>query len=106
PNLVDVHLERLRDLRIRRLAATGLAQGTPRALEFVQRLDDVDGQPDRPAVVSNSAADGLPNPPGRVGREPEAPPELKTIDGLQQSDVAFLNKVEERQTASQITLRD
>ena len=74
--------------------------------QFVQRFDHVHRQADRTPVVGHGAADGLPDPPRRVRREPEAAPELESIDGLHQTDVALLNQIEQRQAAVRVALRD
>jgi hypothetical protein len=66
----------------------------------------VDGQPDRPPVVGHGPADRLADPPGGIGRELEAAPELEAIDRLHQADVAFLDEVQQRQTPVGVALRD
>src|SRR3546814_1014104 len=40
--------------------------------QLVDLLDEVDGQPDGAALIGHTAGDGLPDPPGGVGRELES----------------------------------
>src|SRR5918994_1713294 len=49
--------------------------------------------------VGDRAGDRLTNPPGRVGRELVAAAIFELIDRLHQADVAFLDEVQELQTA-------
>ena len=63
-------------------------------------------QADGAPVVGDRSADGLADPPGRVGREAEAAAELEAIHGLHQSNVAFLDQIQKRQAAIQILLGD
>ena len=73
---------------------------------LVERFDGVHGQTNRPAVVGDRASDGLTNPPGRIGGELEAAPELEAVHGFHQPDVAFLDQIEQREPASEVALRD
>ena len=63
-------------------------------------------QTNGPAVIGNRAPDRLPNPPRGICGELEAAPELKPVDRLHQTDVAFLDQIEERESASEVALRN
>ena len=62
--------------------------------------------PNRPAEVGDRALDRLADPPRRVGRKFEPAAIVELVDALHQTEVAFLNQVEQRQAAVQIALRD
>ena len=62
--------------------------------------------PDGSCLIRNSAGDGLPYPPGGVGRELVAPTVLELVDRLHEADVAFLNEIKELQAAVGVFLRD
>src|SRR5438105_15658124 len=66
----------------------------------------MDRQSDRASVVGHGTSDLLAYPPCRVRGEFPAAPVLKAIDAFHQADVAFLNEIEQRKAAIQITLRD
>src|SRR5436305_1918334 len=68
-------------------------------------LGDVDRQPDRAALVGDGAADGLTDPPRRVGAEAEAPAVLEFLDGAHEAAVAFLDEVHEWHAAAGVLLR-
>ena len=57
-------------------------------------------------MVGQCAADGLADPPGRVGGELVAAAVLELVHRSQQSDVAFLDQVEQRQAAVVVPLGD
>ena len=73
--------------------------GTVQARDPVELLDDVDGNPDGPRLIGEGSAERLPDPPGRVRGELEAPAILEAIDRLHEADVPFLDEVEQRQLA-------
>src|SRR5262245_7338804 len=73
---------------------------------LVERLDGMDRQTDRAPVVGNRASDRLPDPPRRIRRELEAAAELETVHRLHQPDVAFLDQIEQGESASEIPFRD
>ena len=96
----------LRDLFRRRFAAKLLYQQTRGADQLVDRLDHVDRDADRPRLVGDGTRDRLPDPPCRVGRELITTPPFELVDRLHQTDVAFLDKVEELQAAVGVFLGD
>ncbi len=57
-------------------------------------------------LVGDRAGDGLPDPPGGVGRELVAAAVLELVDRLHQADVAFLDQVQELQAAVGVFLGD
>src|SRR4029077_10731582 len=70
--LVDVlHRQtgRLRELVLRRLPAELDLEPACRTAELLLALDHMDGNANRPRVVGDGALNGLPDPPGGVGRE-------------------------------------
>src|SRR6185437_6970985 len=54
--------------------------------------------------IGNRARDRLANPPGRIGRELVSAAVLELVDGLHQTDIAFLNQIEELQAAIGVLL--
>src|SRR5215470_4290400 len=88
------------------LAAKLLHQLTRGADELVDGLDHVHRDTDRAGLIRDSAGDGLADPPGGIGREFVTATVLKFIDRLHQADVAFLNQVEELETAVGVLLRN
>ena len=57
-------------------------------------IADVDGQADRASpLVRDSAADGLPDPPGRVGGEAVPQVRVEPLDSPDQAGVPLLDQV-------------
>src|SRR3546814_18612635 len=61
---------------------------------------------DRARLVGDRAGDRLPDPPGRIGRELVAAAILELVDRLHQTDIAFLNEIQELQAAVRVLLGD
>ena len=59
-----------------------------------------------PRLVGNGARNCLPHPPGGVSRELIAAAIFELVHGLHQTDIAFLNQIQELQAAIGITLGD
>src|SRR6266851_4276367 len=57
-------------------------------------------------MVRDGAGDGLSDPPRRVGRELVALAVVKLLDGANETDVPFLDEVEEAHAAADVLLRD
>jgi len=74
------------------------------ARDAVQCLHHVHGNADGAGVVGDGPGNGLADPPRRVRGELEAPPVLEAVHRLHEPDVAFLDEVEERELASEVTL--
>jgi len=105
-DLLQRHPELDRQFFRRRLAAD-LVQHLPRgADQLVDRLDHVDRNADRPRLVGDRPGNGLPDPPGGIGRELVAAAVLELVDRLHQADVALLDEVQELQAAVRVLLRD
>ena len=72
----------------------------------VDLLVHVDGHADGAALVGDGAGDRLANPPGGIGAELVAAVIVELLDGADQTDVAFLDQVEERHAATDVLLGD
>src|SRR6516225_7362079 len=95
PYLIERHMEILGQLLRRRLAAY-LVEHLPAGVhDLVDDLNHVNGYTDRARLILERATNCLPNPPGGVGREFAATSIFEHGDGLNQANVAFLDKVEE-----------
>ena len=77
-------------------------QGKRRDLGIANVHRNADGA----RLVGGRAGDRLPDPPGRVGRELVAAAVFEFIDRLHQTDVAFLDQIEELQAAVGVFLGD
>ncbi len=66
----------------------------------------MDRNSDRARLIGDRPRDGLTDPPRGVGGELVAAAVLELVDRLHQPDVAFLNQVEELQTAVRVFLGD
>ena len=86
------------------LAAQFLLQPPLHAGLAVDRLYHVYRDPDRARLVGDRPADGLPDPPCRVGAELEAQCMVELVDCPQQAEVAFLDQVEEVEAAADVAL--
>src|SRR5207248_5435324 len=60
----------------------------------------VDRDADRPGLVRDGARDGLPDPPRRVGRELVTLAVVELLDRADETDVPFLDQVEEAHAAA------
>ena len=105
-HLVFRHLHALGQLVGQRLAAH-LLQHLPRdTVELVDRLDHVHRNTNRARLIGDRARDGLANPPGGIGRKLVTAAVFEFVDSLHQTDVAFLDQVQELQAAVRVFLRD
>ena len=66
----------------------------------------MDRDTDGTRLVRDGSGDRLADPPGRIGREFEAFSPVELIDRLDQTEVAFLDQVEEQHTAADVALGD
>src|SRR6185312_3378817 len=96
----------LRELLLRRLAAELDLEPARGPAELLLALDDVDGNTDGARVVGDSALHRLANPPGRIGRELEAPPPVELLHRAVEAQRALLNQVEERDAEAAVALGD
>ena len=70
------------------------------------RLDHVDGNADRAALIGHGPGNGLANPPRGVGAELEAAAIFELVHRPHQPGVAFLDQVQEAQAAVAVLLGD
>jgi hypothetical protein len=103
-HLVFRHVHALAQLFRRRLAALLVHHLARDAVELVDRLDHVHRNADGARLVGDGAGDGLADPPRGVRGELVAAAILELVHCLHQADVAFLNEVEELQTAVGVLL--
>src|SRR6185369_6430392 len=105
-HLVEREAETLRDLLLARLAPRLLHHQANRARDLVERLHHVHRHADGARLIGDRPADGLPDPPRRVGREAVAEPIVELLDGAHEADVPLLDEVEEREAALRVPFRE
>ena len=81
-----------------------LQQLTGDADNLVDGFYHVYGDTDGTSLVCDSAGDGLTDPPSCVGGELKALVVVKLFNGLDQTQIAFLNQIQEQQAAAYIAL--
>lgn len=79
---------------------------TLHADQFVDRLHHVDGNADRSRLVRDRPGDRLANPPCRVRGELVALRVIEFLHGADQSEIAFLDEIQEQHSAAHVTLGD
>ena len=89
-----------------RLAAFGMHQVAIDVADLAHFFDHVDRHADRAALIGDGAADGLANPPRRVGRETEAAGVFELVHRPHQPRVAFLDQVQKAQAAVAVAFGD
>ena len=94
----------LRNLFTRRFASQFLHQRSRSANQLVDRFDHVHRNANRARLIRDGARDRLSNPPRRVSRKLVAASPFKLVDRLHQTDVAFLNQIQELQTTIRVLL--
>src|SRR5205823_2111659 len=97
---------RLGGLLNRRLPAHLLKQLFGDVAELAHRLNHVHWDTDGASLVGDGPGDGLANPPGGIGAELVAAAIFIFVNRTHQPGVAFLNQVEEAQTAVAVFLGD
>src|SRR5258708_30377914 len=106
PHLLQWHAELLGKLLGRGLAAD-LVEHLPRRVDdLVDHFDHVYGDADGARLVGDRACDRWADPPDGIGRELVAAAILELIDRLHQTDIAFLDQIEELQPAVGVFLGD
>src|SRR5664280_1014911 len=106
------HLANLRDWNIHALGNLFAARLTPKLLhqltrgadKLVDRFDHVHRNTHGAGLVGDRSRDRLSNPPRGVRRELVATTVFELVHGLHQADVAFLDEVEELQSAVGVLL--
>src|SRR5207302_10402161 len=68
--------------------------------------NDVNRDPDRPRLVRKRTSDRLPDPPGGVSRELEAPAVVELLGRADETERALLDQVEKRKPLVPVTLGD
>ena len=94
-DVVFRQLNELSQLGHRGGASQLLAQLPLTLLELVQHLRDVNGQPNRAALLSNGPRDALADPPIGVGGKLVAPSGVELLNTTHQSNGSLLNQVQE-----------
>ena len=96
-HLVDRHRQLDRQLVRGRLAADLVQHLARGAHQLVDGFDHMHRDTDGARLISDGARDGLADPPGGVGGKLIAAPIFKLIDRLHQTDIAFLDQIQELQ---------
>src|ERR1700733_2738172 len=87
--------------------APQLLHQLPRSTDqLVDGLDHVHRDTDRPGLIGNGAGNRLANPPRGISGEFVTTTVFELIDSLHQTDIAFLDQIEELQTAVGVLLGD
>src|SRR5438445_633743 len=105
-HLLERHAELLGKLLGRGLAADLVEHPARLTHDLADAVHHVDGDADRARLVGDRACDRLADPPGGIGRELVPAAVLELIDRLHQTDIAFLDQVEELQAAVGVWLGD
>ena len=105
-DLLDIHLHFDSEFFERRFAAELLDQTALRVGQLVDRLDHVDRDADRAGLVGDGAGDGLTDPPRGIRAEFETAFGIEFLHRAEEADVAFLNQVEERESAADVFFGD
>src|SRR5579884_1048507 len=100
----DLHL--LGNLLRCRLAPQVLQQTTADADQTVNRLHHMHGDTNRARLVSDSARNGLANPPRRIRAELVALRVVELLDRANQANIALLDQVQQAHTTTDILLRN
>ena len=105
-DICDISLEVVSQFLHRRSAIILFPQSTHCAQTGIDVLDNVNWQTDDTGLVHDPALDALSDPPGRIGRETKPALRIKFLHSVDQAEVSFLNKIQERQTAVDIAARN
>ena len=102
-HFVERQIHALGDFLRRRFAAELLHQMAGSPDQLIDRFDHVHGNADRPGLVRNRARDRLTDPPRRIGTEFVPALVLEFVHRLHESDIAFLNQIQELQARGSCT---
>src|SRR5450755_2521311 len=105
-NLLQGHAELFGQFLRGRFAADLVQHLARGAHDLVDGLDHVHWDTNGARLVGYRSRDRLPDPPRRIGRELVTPAVFEFVDRLHQADIAFLDQVEELQTAVGVFFRD
>src|SRR5579863_7436553 len=106
PHFRHRNIHALGDFFRGRLASQFLHQLTRSSYQLVDGFDHVHWDANGTRLVSNGPSNRLPNPPCGVGGKFVAAAVFEFVHGFHQADVAFLNQVEELQSAVGVFLGD
>src|SRR5208282_1585670 len=106
PGFLDRDVGGSRRLLDGRLASLLLEQPLGDVTQLRHRLDHVHGDADGAGLVRDRPGNGLANPPGGVGAELVAAAILILVDRAHQPGIAFLDEIQERETAVAVLLGD
>src|ERR1700678_2838168 len=106
PHFRQRNVHALGDFFRRRLASQFLHQLTRSSYQLVDRFDHVYRDANRTRLIGNGAGNRLPNPPRGIRGKFIATAVFELVHGFHQADVAFLNQVEELQSAVGVFLGD
>ena len=105
-HLVERQAEALRKLLLGRLAPELLPHLPGQPPQPGGGLDHVHRNANRRRRVGDRAGDRLADPPGRIGRELEAPAVVELVHALHQPDIALLDQVQELEAPVPVPLGD
>src|SRR5207247_4213732 len=105
-NLRNRYIHPLRDFLACRFASEFLNECARSADQLVDRFDHVYRNADRTRLVCDGTCNGLPDPPRCVCRELVTAAVFELVHGLHETDVAFLDQIEELEYAVRVFLRD
>src|SRR5665213_1448474 len=105
-DLLDRDIHAAADLFVGGSAAHFLLKLTGRAKELVHALVHVDRDADGAGLIGDGASDRLANPPGRIRRKLVAAAVLELVGRAHEADIAFLDQIEQVQTAVDVLLGD
>src|SRR5215468_10456550 len=98
-DLLQRHFQPPGDLLNHGIAPQFTSQRARDGTDFAEQLRHVRRQANDARLIDDRARDGLPDPPGRIGREFIAAPPIELLDRPHQADVPFLNQVQDREAA-------
>src|SRR6266480_6518242 len=105
-HLVGADPHNLADLLGKRLATEVLQELALDAHKLVDRLNHVHRDADRAGLVGDRASDSLTDPPRGIGGELEPLGVVELFDCADETEVPFLDQVEEQHAAPYVALRD
>src|SRR5580704_6824266 len=106
PHFRHRNIHALGDFFRRRFTSQFLHQLPRGADQLVDGFDHVHRDANRTRLIGNGTSNRLPNPPRGIGGKFIAAAVFEFVDGFHQSDVAFLNQVEELQAAVGVLFRN
>ena len=96
----------MRDLFWKGLAPQLLVEFARDTPYLVDQFHHMYGYMDDARMLGYRAADGLANPPGGISAKAEAASRVELLSGPNQAQIAFLNKIEQRDPLIIVAFRD